>query len=231
MPIIVGVILANLNAAGCVFFGETLIQAPCWLVNFLIGAFVTAVVLDVLVYWLYPKIRRKVKDRFSKNYSFNYAGFDEPVKRPKQDAKTNPKRQELANEIWLEVLEFEKAFKPMAHNKNDERAAQFREAKRLFGNIQNNHLAQSKWVFGNTGEIPKSILELGYLLEHYGDELSMYGYYQEEHTILIKARMSVEEIENKIEKSFNLLWGTEGLAGKIYSTIGQLKSALYKERE
>lgn len=66
-PIVTGIILANLGVFGCVYFERTYVQAPCWLINFLMAFGLTAVCLDFLVYLVYPRIKgrqKKVNLRF-----------------------------------------------------------------------------------------------------------------------------------------------------------------------
>ena len=59
MPVIVGIIMANLGNVGCIYYGHLLKYAPCWLVNFITAAFLTALVIDLVIYIIYPKIQKR----------------------------------------------------------------------------------------------------------------------------------------------------------------------------
>jgi len=55
LPAIVSIVLNNLGIMGCGFGLGVYIPVPCWLLNFLLGMALTAVLLDLIVYVIWPK--------------------------------------------------------------------------------------------------------------------------------------------------------------------------------
>ena len=71
-----GVIMANILDSGCVFFGDFLVKhVSCGYVNFLFFGLVTALILDFLIYGIYPKLKNKYsniqKEKISKKNQVN----------------------------------------------------------------------------------------------------------------------------------------------------------------
>lgn len=61
MPVIVGAIVAKFSGNSDCAQSWLPDILPCWVWNFLIGAFLTAVILDILIYIVYPKIKWSIR--------------------------------------------------------------------------------------------------------------------------------------------------------------------------
>jgi hypothetical protein len=146
----------------------------------------------------------------------------------------DPRRQELANQIWLELSKFEGEFKPISKKQKRDRYDQYVVARKSFDNIFDKH-TQSEWIFGLSSKIPKLIFELDQLLSSYGNALYWLDYYQDERSQYAKGGDITSEnywrVSGYIEESIYALWGKEdGLEHRMDSFIGQLKDSLYEER-
>ena len=71
IPSVLGIVMANLGVIGCVFWNKIFVQAPCWLINFLVFSLLIAIFLDILVYFVWPKFVKKPKKSELLNLEFS----------------------------------------------------------------------------------------------------------------------------------------------------------------
>ncbi len=57
-PTISGILMIQIGASNCNFYGIYLKDVPCNVINFLIGAIVSAVIFDLLFFYIIPKLRK-----------------------------------------------------------------------------------------------------------------------------------------------------------------------------
>jgi len=106
--------LINLGFIGCGFGLGFYIPAPCWLINFLIGAAFTALLLDLIFYVILPK-RNAAKWAEPRLDMLSHAGIPMVLNRPRYQSA----ELEIVNLDKLEITECYATLIELSHMRQD----------------------------------------------------------------------------------------------------------------
>ena len=214
MPLIVGGLMAKfLTDTSCIPSWLPLLL-PCWIWRFAIAAFITAFVLDVIVYFLIPKLKSGNKITTKDN-----------------EAKL-PDRKELAHQIGIDVKEFEKRFNAIENYTCQKKGARLYNAALKVLIKLDKRLVESDLVLKNAVQIRNTINNSKDLFGKYGFTLKIH--FMNVGSVNRNWKSGIrppEPFTNVAEETRELLWGTKDTSYKVQinDLINRLTMLLNKE--
>lgn len=202
--------MANLGVLGCVFENRIFVQAPCWFINFLVFSLAAAIFLDVVVYIVWPKIKRK----------------NIPSKNGEQ-IRLILEKDDLVYQVSIDLQKFRDQLHSINIGSFDSTMNQYSNVIGTLVHIYDEYLPQLNMLTNNNVEIVGKLEELHAKVKSYRDKLGEYTISMDE------VSDSSQEHKDNIVKVGNELLGRdeESLINQIDSLIDQLVELLRQEQE
>lgn len=243
--------MIQVGASNCNFYGIFLKDVPCNVINFLIGAVVSAIVFDILFFYIIPKLRKPNEVRNPSSIAIQQAdklsvikattvsditygnkisnsikdvsnSFNKTETKVYIQGKSKNEIKQVARQLSQNINEFEKRFNLIRNDTPKEMSDKYIFAREKLNQIIGDDLPKADLVFREARQIREKILLLQSQYNNYGSSL----------VSLITEITQKTGVFNRLE-IMKKLWGIDGkppsLNGEINLVIRELVDLLNSE--